>query len=497
MKKLLWLALAMICATASVRAQDTQIIIRESFDGPAVRILQDYILKAGDSARAVAVIGGDATIDGHVDGDVVVVLGKAQLGEKAVVDGAFVVIGGTGTIKDGAQIRRDIVVIGALDAPGTFSPGGNQVVVGGFSRLRGLVPWLTRGLVWGRLIVPGLGWVWLVAAVFFLINLFLNVLFDGPVRACTRTLAATPLSAFITGLLVMLLAGPVCVILAISVVGIAIIPILNCAMLLAIVIGKIGFARWIGMGLVEQPDMENRTQSTRSFLIGSAVMCIAYMIPVLGLMTWALAAVFGLGAATQAFFRAYRRENPKPPKKTEPVPVPPPAPPADVVAEAPLQMAVAPDVAFAGPPPAPAAAAAVTSDLLAFPRATFFERLAAFGLDFVLLAIVAQVIRLDRLFEGRSAFESNLLLLGLVYHIGFWAWKQTTVGGIICQLRVVRIDGGPLRLAEAVVRALSGIFSLAVVGVGFLWILRDPERQAWHDRIAGTYVVKVPRNWPI
>ena len=84
-----------------------------------------------------------------------------------------------------------------------------------------------------------------------------------------------------------------------------------------------------------------------------------------------------------------------------------------------------------------------------------------------------------------------------MYHVGFWTWKQTTVGGLICQLRLVRTDGGPVQFAEALVRGLTGIFSLAVVGLGFFWILRDPERQAWHDRIAGTYVVKVPRNWPI
>jgi hypothetical protein len=28
--------------------------------------------------------------------------------------------------------------------------------------------------------------------------------------------------------------------------------------------------------------------------------------------------------------------------------------------------------------------------------------------------------------------------------------------------------------------------------LGGLWILRDLKRQAWHDRIAGTHVVKVP-----
>ena len=68
---------------------------------------------------------------------------------------------------------------------------------------------------------------------------------------------------------------------------------------------------------------------------------------------------------------------------------------------------------------------------------------------------------------------------------------------IICNLRLVRTDGHPLQFSEALVRGLTGIFSLAVAGIGFLWILRDPERQAWHDRVAGTYVVKVPRSYPI
>ena len=35
------------------------------------------------------------------------------------------------------------------------------------------------------------------------------------------------------------------------------------------------------------------------------------------------------------------------------------------------------------------------------------------------------------------------------------------------------------------------------LGRAGLPILRDPERQAWHDRVAGTYVVKVPRAYPV
>jgi len=108
----------------------------------------------------------------------------------------------------------------------------------------------------------------------------------------------------------------------------------------------------------------------------------------------------------------------------------------------------------------------------------------------ILVVIAHQLLDLTRR-------DSAIFLLLLGYHIGFWTWKGTTVGGIICQLRVVRVDGAPLRFADALVRGLSSIFSLAVLGLGGLWILKDPERQAWHDKIAGTYVVKVPRNWPL
>jgi hypothetical protein len=92
------------------------------------------------------------------------------------------------------------VIAARLDAPGDFFPAGDQIVIasgvlGGW--LDGFFPWLTRGLLWGRLIVPGLPWVWAVVAVFFLLYLSLNLVFSGAVRACADTLAARPLTTFV------------------------------------------------------------------------------------------------------------------------------------------------------------------------------------------------------------------------------------------------------------------------------------------------------------
>lgn len=506
---LLALAVA-LSVPAPASAQDIDVTIsRMHWNNPALRVGQNYTLKAGEVAREVAVIAGDATIAGRVDRDVVVTLGKVQIESTAVIEGSLVVLGGTAVVAEGAQVREDLFVIGGFEGVPGFNPGGHHVVIGTAglgTGLRSIVPWLTYGLLWGRPIVPWLAWVWPIAGLFFLVNLLLNLVFDTPVRASALTLRATPLSAFMTGLLVMLLAGPICVLLAVSVIGIAVVPFVLAALLIAVMLGKVGFARWIGMTVVRQDEPENRAQSMRSFLIGSAIMCIAYMVPVLGFVTWTLAGVFGLGSATLAFFSAYRRENPKQPRKlkTPPPPVEPSVmPPSDgtpagapaanvtaataLAADEPLYAAVEAPAESVSPP-------RVASELVMLPRAAFLERLAAFALDLVLVLILVNILDFDRYDRD---WPASGFLIALMYHVGFWTWKGTTLGGIICQLRLVRVTGGSVQFADALVRGLTGIFSLVVLGLGFLWILKDPDRQAWHDRVAGTYVVKVPRDWPI
>ena len=319
-----------------------------------------------------------------------------------------------------------------------------------------------------------------------MVYLALNIVFDRPVRACAGTLADKPLTAFAVGLLVLLLAGPVCALLTVSVVGIVVVPFVLCALVVAGMVGKVGTARWIGMGIArrEHAEEETRLQSLLPFTIGFAIITAAYMVPALGFIAWALLGVFGLGAATLAFVAAYRRENPAPPPHVSPF----------AASSTPSQPEAHPAgrrcAGGCGQSASAGERAATAADLTAFPRAGFRDRLAAFVLDIILVALVYEILDVFRR-------DNTIFLFLLAYHIGFWAWKGTTVGGIICQLRVVRVDGAPLRPADALVRGLSCIFSLAVLGIGCLWILRDPERQAWHDKIAGTYVVKVPRNWPL
>jgi uncharacterized RDD family membrane protein YckC len=487
--KPIWMTVAALLFAAQTTVE-VQPDAPRRWNQPVLRIGQDYTLPASDSAREIVVIFGDASIEGRVDRNVVVVFGNARLAGTAVIDGSLVVVGGSAVAAEGARVYEDLFVGGGtFEAPPGFVPNGQQVVIGTAwlgGRLRAIVPWLTRGLLWGRPIVPDLPWVWAIVGIFFVVYLLLNVLFDRPVRASAAVLSEKPLSAFMVGLLVLLLAGPVCLLLAVSVIGIAVVPFVMCALFVAAILGKIAVSRWIGMSAVpEEPD--NRLHSLRSFIIGSIVIVLAYMVPILGFVTWTLSGMFGLGAASLAFIRAYRRENPAPPRAVpEPVPAPVTAvvPPVAQYQAAPLEQADTPVVTVTGPR---------VADVVTLPHAAFLDRLTAFALDVFLVLIAVQIFSWTN--DDDSARAFFVALLG--YHIAFWTWKGTTVGGIICQLRVIRVDGTPLRFVDALVRGLSAIFSLAAFGLGALWILKDPERQAWHDRIAGTYVVKVPRNWPL
>ncbi len=468
-----------------------------------LRIGQDYTLKQGETVREVVVVLSPAVIEGYVRGDVTVVLGTVQIAPTAVIGGTLLVVGGNVTIQQGASVRHDLVVLGGgLDAPSDFAPGRQHIAIGATAladRVRSIVPWITEGLLLGRPIVPRLSWVWVIVLFVFLASLALNLLFIDTVRMCADAIAARPFSTFLTGLLVLLLIGPVAVILAASVIGILVVPFVLCAVVMAWIIGKVGVSVRLGDGMTGQASPVSRLQSVRSFVIGFAAITLIYMVPVLGFLAWALVGVTGLGAASLAFASAYRRENPARPKPTPPPPPPtPPRPPdyaADDLGVTPSAVAID-DVPPAASPPYGAAPAAyvqtgAATNLLAFPKAGFFERAAAFALDGIFVLIICGI------FDLLDDSPGPLIFMMLAYHIGFWTWKGTTFGGIVCQLRVVRLDGSPLRFVDALIRGIASLFSLAVAGLGCLWILKDEERQAWHDKIAGTYVVTVPRNWPL
>lgn len=87
-----------------------------------------------------------------------------------------------------------------------------------------------------------------------------------------------------------------------------------------------------------------------------------------------------------------------------------------------------------------------------------------------------------------------LYLIGLGFFGWFWTHGGQTLGMRVWRLQVRRSDGSPLRWPVAAVRYTAAYFSWAMLGLGMLWCLIDARRRAWHDLIASTEVVVLPRD---
>ena len=68
------------------------------------------------------------------------------------------------------------------------------------------------------------------------------------------------------------------------------------------------------------------------------------------------------------------------------------------------------------------------------------------------------------------------------------------MGGMMIRIKIVSKDGRPIHFAEALVRCLSSIISAMALLIGFFWVGWDRDKQSWHDKIAGTIVVKMPKE---
>ena len=468
--------------TTSFRLQtgDTTVTLNQ----PWIWAGKDLDLKEGQTANDVVVLARNATIAGKVKGNVVVLFGSVTLKPTAVVGNDMVVVGGSVHAASNAVVRGNVVIVGGgiKEEPG-FKPRGEQVIL---SSVEFGPPWLKNwaknDLLHGVLLPWSAMESWILIAVALAFNLLLSLLFPKSLQACTDTAREKPVQSFLLGLLLLAAFGPVCLLFMISCVGVLAIPFLVFAVLAAMVFGLVAVYRVVGRPLARLGSGTQAEQPLLSLVIGTVICNLACMLPVVGVIVWGLVMMLGFGAASLALFGRPKRQAP---------PSPPTAAPPVVVPQT-VMTAVPPLV-----PPATSSAAPVTAsavpplEVTTLPRPGFWMRIGAALLDCILISLL---VSFSGLKHGEVLNDPwpSLLLMG--YLVGLWTWRGTTIGNIVFGLKIVRTDGQPLTLGVAIVRALASLLSLAVAGLGFFWIAWDREKQAWHDKIAGTLVVRMPRG---
>jgi uncharacterized RDD family membrane protein YckC len=95
---------------------------------------------------------------------------------------------------------------------------------------------------------------------------------------------------------------------------------------------------------------------------------------------------------------------------------------------------------------------------------------------------------------ARLAFQLFLLAVILGYYLYFWTNGRQSLAMRTWRLLLLREDGTALELGDALRRIGFAILTLAPLGLGLWWMLFDPDRQTWYDRLAGTRTVLLQRR---
>ncbi len=54
--------------------------------------------------------------------------------------------------------------------------------------------------------------------------------------------------------------------------------------------------------------------------------------------------------------------------------------------------------------------------------------------------------------------------------------------------------GGVPSVRQCIVRYFAYILSAIPLCLGYIWVAFDPKKQAWHDKLAGTVVVRLKKK---
>lgn len=253
--------------------------------GSIVKVGSDVTIEAGQKVRNVVVIGGQITISGAVDNNVVAVGGSVVLTKTAVVGGNVISLGG--------------IIVSARDS----QLGGTMTEINSTNLFETLTAALSAE--WE-------GWSWIFAIVslsIFLVILVLALLIVAllpkPVRTVAEAIGENTFKVALCGLLGLVLITPLAILLTISVVGIALIPLEVIIVVCSVLLGFIAVGQFIGKKVLKLFHRPNPSMLRETFW-GLIILWLIGWIPYIGWMVKAVAIVIGLGAALITRFGTYQ-----------------------------------------------------------------------------------------------------------------------------------------------------------------------------------------------
>lgn len=138
--------------------------------------------------------------------------------------------------------------------------------------------------------------------------------------------------------------------------------------------------------------------------------------------------------------------------------------------------------------------------------AGFWTRSGAALIDGILILLITVPLLIS--IYGWEYLESEDLVLGpadfliswvmpAFATVLFWLYKNATPGKMAVTAQVVDAQTGEsISVGQAMLRYLGYFIAMLPLGLGIFWVAFDSRKQGWHDKIAGTVVVKRTRTGP-
>ena len=128
--------------------------------------------------------------------------------------------------------------------------------------------------------------------------------------------------------------------------------------------------------------------------------------------------------------------------------------------------------------------------------AGLFRRLAAILYDSLLIIAMWLIttLLLIAFIKNGTPLQGPLFQFGLyfeacLFYSYFWRLRGQTLGMQVWKIKLVSPSLQTLSWQECFARLFFALVSVSLLGLGFIWMLFDPDRLTWHDRASGTRVV--------
>lgn len=128
--------------------------------------------------------------------------------------------------------------------------------------------------------------------------------------------------------------------------------------------------------------------------------------------------------------------------------------------------------------------------------AGFWIRFAAFVIDSIVIGFVAGVFTGGEAITNPDIANARHTGIENVASFVFFTILWSSIGGgqtlgmRLLGLRVVDRDGKAIGYGTAVLRYIGFVISAAAILIGLVWAAFDAQKQGWHDKIAGTFVIR-------